>query len=566
MNRRIAPLLLLLAGSSAVSAPAFAFTDLFASGHIRGDRGGRAGQRVSVVVGEAAPGTVASVTADVSSDGGRETLTLTEFDAWLHGAATLPALPAGNAELALTLYDGASASLMSFSGTLAADGSVTLKADPSTDTSGCTSRLGCTVTEARDIELLAADVFAASSGYDVAIDLAGADAYDVAYAALRVTPCDLNADTGICLYNGQKVTTAEVGWDTIGTVWEADLALEHDGPVDLKVKVRAEDGPTESLKSSLGLPWIDGGDGVATLAADADPLTTLGLLYGREGARVQTVRSAQLAVVSEGWTLDTAPTHAEVELTNGETITIPANSYQRRKRPDMLTAEWDELLDESLSSLSDNPLFRLVIDGSTMTIDGGSVTLADLSSPLCAEGTCVTLVEDETGSYGLSVTQYRWDTAFVAGEVDVSLALLDADGAELIAAESVVTFDDADVTVVFANDVSFSGDPLHAALSGRVNLLGAADGHGTQDTLASGRFFSTVTRDGEGDLGLSGVGVDDVASMPATSFAVLLGGERSSCGDDDGGFLAPPPLAAVFGNGSGTKNATTTTSTRPELL
>ena len=36
---------------------------------------------------------VASVTAELESDAGEETLTLVESDAWLHGAATLAALP-----------------------------------------------------------------------------------------------------------------------------------------------------------------------------------------------------------------------------------------------------------------------------------------------------------------------------------------------------------------------------------------------------------------------------------------------------------------------------------------
>jgi hypothetical protein len=37
--------------------------------------------------------------------------------------------------------------------------------------------------------------------------------------------------------------------------------------------------------------------------------------------------------------------------------------------------------------------------------------------------------------------------------------------------------------------------------------------------------------------------------------------------DDNGdGVVTPPPLTPVFGNGSGTKNAASMTSARPELL
>ncbi len=498
--------------------------------------------RVSALVAEDTAGDIETVTVDVSSEAGRETVTPTETDAWLHGAAPLAALPTADAALSLTLYDSASASLISFSGTVGADGTVTLTEDRTGGSCDVSSRLGCTVTEAPDVELLAAELFASAGGYELSVDLTGSAAHDVAYAEVRVTPCDLSVDTGICLYDG-RATTVEVGWDTIGTVWEAELSLEHDGPMDVKVKVRADQGPTEVVMTSLGLPWLDGGDGVSTLAADEDPLTTVGMME-HDGDTV-------LAVVSDGWTLATAPTHAEVELTTGETITVPANSYQRRATPWMVM------------NYEVHPVFgRLVIDGSTMTIDGAAPTLADLSTPLCAEGTCVTLVGDETDGYGLSVTQYRWDTAFATDEVSVTLTQLDADGAETIVAEGVVTFDD-EVSVVFANEVSFEGDPLRAALAGRVSLL--AEGSGGSDTLASGRFYSTVDRHEAGGLGLAGVGVDEIAAAD-TTFAVLLQGDRTSCGNDGDGFTAVPPLMATFGNGSGTKAAASQTSTRPQLL
>lgn len=500
--------------------------------------------RVSATVAEGTSGDIASVTIDVASDAGRETVKPTETDAWLHGTAPLAALPSTDAELSLTLYDTASASLIAYSGRLGADGSVTLAEDaPACDP---TSRLGCTVTEAPDIELLAAEVFASGRGYEVAVDLAGSAAHDVAYAAIVVTEwgtpdeCLAGSRDTLCGGTDHLRTTAEVGWDTIGTVWEAALALGHDGPVDVKVKVRADEGPTEVVHASLGLPWLDGGEGVSTLAADADPLTTLGVME-HDGGPV-------IAVVSDGWTLATAPTRADVRLTTGETIAIPANSYQRRG-------------DRYFSLASGVAIWeapaRLRIDGGTMTIDRGDLTFADLVSPLCAEGTCVTLVADESG-VGLFVTQYRWDTAFATDEVHVSLTAPGADGAEEVLAEGVVSFGN-EVSVVFANEVRFGGDPLRAALAGRVDLLGG------DATLASGRFFGRVDRHAAGGLGLAGVGVDEIAAAD-TSFALLLQGERSTCGDDEDGFTAPPPLMATFGNGSGTKPASSQTSAKPQLL
>lgn len=165
-----------------------------------------------------------------SSGAGDETIPLVESDAWLHGAASLSALPKTDATLTLTLYDNASASLMSFSGTLGTDGAVSLLADAVKDTGGCTSKSGCTDTtvEVVDIEVLAGEVFAASGGYELTVDLAGADTYDVAYATFivtestEVTTC--NAEK-VCTTTGSSTSTkAEVGWDAIGAVWEGDLA------------------------------------------------------------------------------------------------------------------------------------------------------------------------------------------------------------------------------------------------------------------------------------------------------------------------------------------------------
>jgi uncharacterized membrane protein len=130
---------------------------------------------------------VASVGAELTSEAGTEDLTLIESNATLHGAATITALPATDADLTVTLYDKGSAALMSFSGTLGADGSVTLAADNAK----------------YDIELLAAEVFTAEKGYDVGVDLAGADTYAVAYATVTVTEggavCLAKDEKGNCL-------------------------------------------------------------------------------------------------------------------------------------------------------------------------------------------------------------------------------------------------------------------------------------------------------------------------------------------------------------------------------
>ena len=85
---------------------------------------------------------------------------------------------------------------------------------------------------------------------------------------------------------------------------------------------------------------------------------------------------------------------------------------------------------------------------------------ADLSSPLCTSGTCVTLVEGEKG-YGLAVTTYGTDPALLP--------------------DKQVEFG-AEMTVVFASELEIDGDPMGGDASGSVSLLGAADTKGKQAT------------------------------------------------------------------------------------
>jgi hypothetical protein len=473
-------------------------------------------------------GTVATVTAQLESDAGEEELPLVESDAWLHGAAAIAALPAADADLTVTLYDSASASLISFSGTLGADGSVTLTADA----------------DALDIELLAAEVFTASKGYDVALDLAGADTYDVAYAAITVTEsgapvCVATDEKGNCLkWEGAKEvsTRSEVFWDEVGSVWEADATLAHDGLVELEVKVYTAEGETlETVKSKLAAPWRDDGEGVGALATDEDPLTSLAL-HEHYGALQ---RWHAMSVVSQGWTAgDDLPVDAEVELTNGDTITIPVNSYQRPGHTPT-QSEANELF-----SLLDTA-GRIVIDNG----DGGSVafdvsSLEELRAPVCAEGFCVVVSETERGAHALSLTAYGPIATDLPDSVEVELTAFDASG-ETLASETVsVEFDD-EITAVFASEASFAGDPVGLGLSGKVTLLGEANRRGKQETLAKGKFYGDFARDGDGDLELAGADKDVVVS----SGEIVRAGEAIALGADREG--AAPPVVAYGVTGSG---------------
>lgn len=143
---------------------------------------------------------------------------------------------------------------MRFSGTLTADGVVTLDEGEPTGPCEIVSKLGCTVLAEYDVEVLSAEVYASGKGYLLTIDLAGADTYEVAYATVEVA-------------GGEK---AEVDWDSVGSVWEAETTLDHTGVIRVKAAARDTRGSTvENVNAELAEPWHDGGEGVSALSAGA---------------------------------------------------------------------------------------------------------------------------------------------------------------------------------------------------------------------------------------------------------------------------------------------------------
>lgn len=514
-------------------------------------------QAVVTVVGD--DRAVASVTASVRSDAGDEQLTLVESDAWLHGAAAIDVLPSDASSAELTLYDTSNTAIATYElGRLAdlyrSPGDVELAVGASTD---CLSRTGCTDTPDLAVR---AEVFDAPGGYDVAFDLTGADVYGVAYATVTVAEgiCLATDERGNCLKWGAGASTsAEVGWDEVGAVWAADAALVHTGVVELKVKARdARGGVTESYHTQLGAPWRDDGEGVSVLATDGDPLTRLVVVprcttYCVSVQNQPRTEGIYLMVQSEGWSADTLPSVAEVELHHGETLTIPVNSYQRTSKPKKY---WSVYCAREYSWSGFVPLAgtgRASGDGVLFE----NLSPAELLSPVCSEGTCVTLTENEDGTCGLSATAYSADGAALPGSVDLLVSISDA-RAEKVLSES-VSFDLEDaVTALFATEVGFREDPIGLDLAGSVTLFGAS----SRATLARGDFFGTLTRDGDGDLALGG----SHGGNGATHGDILIGGEPVYLSDREGTLLPPP--AIQYGNGSGTKNATTTTSARPELF
>lgn len=528
--------------------------------------------KVSPDKAEAGGEAVRRVAAVVSSDSGTEDVELSEADAWLHGSAPVSAAlfkKGSTIPLKLTLYRVDASPLASFTGSVDANGAVSLSGDVET----CSTKAGCGTEDSSesaslDIEVLAAAVFPSGGDFEIALDLAGADLYEVAYGELSLTESDevtTCSKGGDCTTTGSSVTTTvEVGWEAIGVVWTGDLSLDHAGLIDVKsTSYDGDDRKLDTTRAELGVAWLDGSGGTSVVGLDDDPLTTFGLLgpfdHNSDGKVRKSDPVWRLAVSSDGWSASSAPVSAEVELTGGETLTIPANSYHRGILGGV--------------ALSDELQKRLAEGGSTITISSGDLVLVDdavlnlTSVPVCVAGACFMLMADAegTGDHVLSVGVYGEAPGDLPDDMEFSLTVTDRWGTDGAGEKFVVAFDD-DVSVLFANDLEFAEDPVGLDLAGKVSLLGEADTKGKQKTLAKGKFVGTFTRDGDGDLVLAGADKDDVTSaggslVPGGSVGFELDKDL-----DGNGLLDAPPLCSVSGNGQGTKNWSSTASTKPVLF
>jgi hypothetical protein len=476
--------------------------------------------------------TIASMVAEVESEGGTEGVALTESNAFLAGSAALAALPKSDATLNITVYDRANLPLAAFTGTLDSQGAVSLMVPA--DSCG---KAGCEA----DVELLSALTSPdGAGGTQLSLTLQGADTYAVAYAEIAVT-------------EGKTTTTAEVGWGTVGSVWEGALGAEHSGLLEVRATAYDADGSKlADQKMNLGLPLHDGDRGQNTLASDDDPLTRLALLPTRANFERDLVNGANAAVVvvSEGWPVVGAmPVDAEVELTGGKTLTIPANSYQ-------VTAA----AEVSFRGSPEKEAFQVAIDG--VTVKSGT----DFTERgFCSNGTCIALAQDDSGVWTLSATAYAAKASELPTSVKVSLTSTLKAAVPLDASTTLTYSSQADV--IFANAVGFGENPLGIDLAGTVSVLGAATKKGKQDTLSKGKFHGTLGVSLGGNLSLGAADKNDV--QPKGD--ILIGGEPIDFEliDDDGdGTAEAPPVVMLLtaGNGKGTRAVATTNNGTPGLL
>ncbi|GDX80605.1 hypothetical protein LBMAG42_24160 [Deltaproteobacteria bacterium] len=424
----------------------------------------------------------------------------------------------------------------------------------------CTEKGACeSIPDTLDIEVLAAELFPnPDGGYDLSIDFNGADAYDIAYAGVEITETTLGTCDKLagCTLGGTTTTKAEVDFDEIGAIWEGELSLDHDGEIEIDATSYDVDGKkleksTATLGHFLhtvqdsyasGHTMLSAGDAgsVAFFHKEIDKSTPI--LY-------------RTAVITENWTTTTAPTHATVELDGGETLTIPANSFQHAG---FYTIELESIVITHL---------KIAINGGNLTLNGSStLSILDLAAPVCINGTCVAIATNEKGTLDLAVTGYASTAAGVASSAKIGVMAYDKNGGKVGLVDTKVSFDAA-VAVVFANEVAFAEDPLGLDLGGEVSLLGAKDSKGKQKTVAKGDFYGSFVRTGEGDLSLGGVDKNDIEAKGD----ILIGGEpidfELTDTNKDGVIEAPPViLMMTTGNGKGTRDACTANNGKPGLL
>lgn len=459
----------------------------------------------------------ASLTAELTAEGGRASLTLEASEVQRHGAATLDGLPLAEASLTLTIRDAHGARIATLTGTLTADGAVTLV----TPESGgdCTSRVGCDGDGTRtDLRAVGARTFWEADGrLGFAVDLAGAGAAAVSGADLAVTE----------VRDREPVTTtAAVTFGAPEYQWIAELPADLDGMIDARVTAWDADGRRiDRTRVDVAAAWDDGRTGTSPLPIDNEPLTSVAL-QPRPPAAAS--RAHALTLVSDGWHAgERLPTHAEVALDRGATWTLPVNSYQRTASTP-IAFEGDPEAER----------FEVTVDGQRMdaarSIGGRG---------LCQYGKCVCLARGGDGGWTLSVTAYAPSPDLLPAGAILALNSTKEKAAPTEAAYP-VTFDST-IAVVFAAEVDTAGDGTGTALTGKVRLR-------ANNTLLVGHFAGQLGADDDGDLGLAAI---DPRGPVQSKGDILIGGEPIGIERTAGGttILSAPP-AVVLKNGTGTRN------------
>jgi hypothetical protein len=209
---------------------------------------------------------------------------------------------------------------------------------------------------------------------------------------------------------------------------------------------------------------------VANLGAMNNTLNNLQVVVDDQAGTIDALEDYALALAGgeTGTPPDLTAALFESNPETGETVIRTDGATARilwrlRQRPEILMAEWDALLDESLTSLQDNPLSK--VSQTDDAIDGLSRRLGDLAAhtQLQIEAT-VHLIDDWQGETGrLAATD-----DFLSGQIASLDTRVGANDRTVAVLGTSIAGTQADVDAVWAE--MLRGDEL---LTGRVDALTA---------------------------------------------------------------------------------------------
>ncbi len=258
----------------------------------------------------------------------------------------------------LTLYDANGDLLAAFAGSLDAAGNLSLFPLKTIGVKGIYSDIGVAgESYLRWRAGMAVTLFGADVGLVAKGVLAVSADTDVAGACLSKTAC-ATADTSKDNVSGAATKilwSASLAFGAVESAWQCALPVGYDATDGVwtlhgkvaswkkESKVCMLSGvisgmcqlPTiDTFQATVTSPWLGDVDSISALPTDDDPLTSIALLpleAAQQGKATAsgTVAAHSVVVVSHGWDmLKALPTHADIELKDGPTLTMSANSYQ----------------------------------------------------------------------------------------------------------------------------------------------------------------------------------------------------------------------------------------------
>jgi hypothetical protein len=389
----------------------------------------------------------------------------------------------------------------------------------------------------------------AAGGTELAIALAGDPLADVISAEFTVggseQVCEVPARQG-CLQWGPPPTdglTVPVELDEVEQLWEVALPFAVNETLPLYVEARdANDAIVDWTLVRLPRPW-DNGDGGTAAVTSTFPSSLEAALLPPRGERAEPAWT----LVSDGWgRLGAAPAVAEVDMGAAGDLDLPVLGFQA-------------------TGLFDEPVLvpGARVRQNAVSESGYAIQPVGLGEGFLCEGTglCLAVLDGPSGPE-LAVTAFAEQRTGLPWASDVALELVYDDGT--VEPIIVPVEFSASIAAVFAVELHFGEDPVGQDWATRVTLRGTPNRRGRgpvvhparnlrdkAQSFASGMIQSMPT---------GGVG------GPPTSPGGLSFGSTVQLDPERGPTDIVELPVILYANGSGTKSASSQTSTRPQLL